>query len=260
MGGRLSCCEKGHFDRAAPPHVGVGGEAGRGVAQVKLVAGRVVAGGVTAAHTVKSPVSAVVRVEKNEVGHHVHRAKSAKQLLEVAPVAHIEAAKIKRAGRRRAGAAHAAPRGGVCGDRAGQHLVRAACLHRVGVIVHVPLREEGHTNLVEAARCQRLQCLLLHLNVLTCPLVAGRANREVRRAVGVIQPESTRFDRPALCRRRRRHQQLTVHTLEGRLRAGGHVTPQTFGRWAEAHPELVAAIEETADRHCPSTVLVSEDG
>ena len=46
--------------KEAPPHVGVGGEARRGVAQVDLVARGVVARGVAAAHAVEAPVAAIV--------------------------------------------------------------------------------------------------------------------------------------------------------------------------------------------------------
>ena len=46
--------------KEAPPHVGVGGEARRGVAKVELVARRVVAVGVAAAHAVEAPVAAIV--------------------------------------------------------------------------------------------------------------------------------------------------------------------------------------------------------
>jgi len=82
----------------------------------------------------------------------------------------------------------------------------------------------------------------------------------VRRAVSVVQPEPARFDRPTLRSERRRHQQLTAYTLEGRLRAGSHVAPETFDVWAEAYLELVVAIEEAADRDRPTPALVSEGG
>ena len=117
-------------------------------------------------------------MEHDDVRNDAARTHRPQQPLVIPPVAHVEAREVERAlGSRAAGAALTAPGCGVRGDGAGDDLVGSASLDRVGVVVDIPLGEDGHAQLVEdlaAAAAfqtrQRPERLVLHGVVFRRPL------------------------------------------------------------------------------------------
>ena len=140
-----------------PPDVAEGGEAGDEVADVALVD----VGG----HGGVAP--AVVGMEEDEVGLDVEVAELGEALFEVVEEGGIEVGGVVRAGR-----------AGFRGSREGVEL-------GLVVVVLVGLGEDAHADLVEGRSAQGIEGLLLESVALMDPGVAGGAEGEVRRAVGV---------------------------------------------------------------------------
>ena len=88
-------------------------------------------------------------MEHDDVGNHAALLHRAQQPLVVLPVGDVETRQIERTLRARAALPLAAPGGVVRSDGAGQDLVGGTSLHRIRVVVDIPLREDSHPELVE---------------------------------------------------------------------------------------------------------------
>ena len=153
-----------------PPYISVSGQPCHDITQITVVCFGV--------HILVAP--AVIRVKENEVGFNAHIEQITDALFEMTEKLGIESAVIP--------------------------VLERPALERIELrlilIIRVALRKDAHPHLVERCIFKRCQRLPLHRISLMSPGIAGRADLEIRRTIGVCEvPFLVYSDRAAIGRR-----------------------------------------------------------
>ena len=96
---------------------------------------------------------------------------------------------------------------------------------------------------------QSLQCLRLHSERHRRPLITGRANAEVRSAVGILQFVTVRQHGPMIGGSWLRGHEGTALPIEILDVRSGSICPCALKGWCETHFVIAVAIVETIDRN-----------